>query len=194
MKKILVVVFAVVVMLGAAQVNAQVPYVQVYFDEYWQTSVLPECPMDPPGSVVSTLYVVAHNFNMWMNGIEYMISYPTELTWLGDSIGPDRLSIGNSPTGIGITWPIPGNGFGGILAQTANVLWMCQGCDATNITISVLKHPSTPCSGPDCANLVRAVRWPDLGLVFGVGMTSVVCPVIPVQETTWGGIKAQYND
>ena len=36
MKKILVVVFAVVVMLGAAQVNAQVPYVQVYFDEFWQ--------------------------------------------------------------------------------------------------------------------------------------------------------------
>ena len=97
MKKILVVVFAVVVMLGAAQVNAQVPYVQVYFDEFWQVSVLESCPDATPVTVAQTVYVVAHNFNMWMNGIEYMISYPTEMLWLGDSIGPDRLSIGNSP-------------------------------------------------------------------------------------------------
>ena len=191
MKKILVVVFAVVVMLGAAQVNAQVPYVQVYFDEFWQTSVLPSCPDVPVGTQVGTLYVVAHNFNMWLNGIEYMIEYPPEMTWLGDFIGANQLSIGNSPAGIGITWPIPGNSFGGILTQTANILWMCEGCGATNIAVTVVKHPSTP--WPE-QHLVRAVRWPDLEIVAGVGMASVVCPVIPVQETTWGGIKAQYND
>ena len=191
MKKILVVVFAVVVMLGAAQVNAQVPYVQVYFDEAWQTPVLESCPDLPPGTEVSTIYVVAHNFNMWMNGIEYMINYPTELTWLGDSIGPDRLSIGNSPSGIGVTWPVPGNGFGGLLVQTANVLWMCEGCSSNDITITVVRHPFTP--WPE-THLVRAVRWPDLGIVQGVGMAAAVCLIIPVQETTWGGIKAQYND
>ena len=71
MKKILVVVCAVAFCLGAANAGAQtaVPYVQIYFDEGQSVTVLEECPTGPVG----TLYVVAHNWNMWMAAIEYLI-------------------------------------------------------------------------------------------------------------------------
>jgi len=185
MKKILVVVFAVVVMLGAAQVNAQVPHVAVFFSN---GSNAANCPAEPPGTVLDSISVVAVNFDMWMNGIEYQISYPPQMLWLGDFIGDGNLKIGSSPTGIGITFPIPLNAFGPAVVQTANFFWMCDSCDLPNQNQPVVVGPY-PSSG-----VVRAVRWPDLVVVEGVGLTSLICPTVPVQEKTWGGIKALYND
>jgi hypothetical protein len=184
MKKILVVVFAVVVMLGAAQVNAQVPHVAVFFSNGSQAA---DCPAGPPGTVLDQISIVAVNFDMWMNGIEFLIDYSPAMQWLGDVDDPSRLKIGSTPLGIGVTFPIPLNAFVPAVVMQSNFLWMCDNCGPyQNSPVTVLPYPAS--------GVIRAVRWPDLAIVHGVGLTALVCPTIPVQETTWGGIKAQYND
>lgn len=187
MKKTLVVVVAIAIGLCASVSSAQIPNVVVYFDNTF-TQMDKCCPDAPAGTVVEELYVVANNFNCFVSGIEYTIDYPPALSWLGDFIDDaTQLSIGNSPTGIGITWPLPANGFNPLLCQKANVLWMCEAGDATaDQLLTVLPYPSS--------GKVRVIKWPDEAEVLGVGLVSVVCPTtIPVEETTWGGIKALYD-
>jgi hypothetical protein len=191
MKKTLVVVVAIAIGLFASVSSAQTPHVVVYFDNT-MTQMDACCPAAPAGTVQQYLYVVANNFNMWVSGIEYMISYPTSLLFLGDIVddgpGGTQLKIGQSVSGIGITWPLPANGFEPLLCQKASVLWMCEAGDPiADQLLVVLPFPSS--------GKVRAIRWPDEVEVLGVGLTSVVCPtVIPVEETTWGGIKALYDE
>jgi hypothetical protein len=188
MKRILVVVIAVVIGLMAINANAQIPNVQVYFD-YNLTETGANCPVAPPGTVLDSCYVVANNFNMWMNAIEYTIDYPPQILWVGDVFPTDRLTIGNSPSGVGVSWPLPGNAFGALVIQKIRFYWMCDNCDPqgpnADAPISVLPYP--------LQSTVRAVRWPDLAIVPGVGMTSLICATVPVEETTWGGIKSMYE-
>lgn len=208
MKKTLVVVVAIAIALSASVASAQIPNVVVYFDlTYTQMDAL--CPPDPAGTVATELYVVANNFNMWMSAIEYMVELPPSLMFLGD-IDPtgggwagSQLKIGSSVTGIGISWPLPANAFVPLRCQKISVLWQCQNLGTveapncvladgvtgfTDHTINVYKYP-TSADGP------RAVRWPDNVVVGGVGLTSVICgQTIPVEETTWGGIKALYDE
>jgi hypothetical protein len=184
MKKVLVVVFAVAFGLSAVA-NAQTPNVAVYFDEglQFQQGV---CPGAPIGTVQQNLFVVANNFGIWMNAIEYAISYPPQLAFLGDLMIPGAISIGNSPTGIAIAFPVPQNAFVQNVVQQVSVLWMCNDCALNqDAPLIVLPHPSF--------GLVRAVEWPNLNTHLGVGMTSLICATTPVQETTWGGIKALYE-
>jgi hypothetical protein len=199
MKRFLVVVCAVAVCLSAATANAQtaVPFVQVYFDEGWSVTNPESCPLAPAGTLTGTLYVVARNWNIWMQSIEYAIEYPPELVWLGDIVNPaTQLKLGDSPTtslsgGIAVTWRTRGNAFQPLLIQKASILWNCEGCFTQNITLRVVKHPST--AWPENW-LVRGLESPTFAEVQGVGMASVVCPTVPVEETTWGGIKAQYGN
>ena len=198
MKRFLVVVCAVAVCLGAATANAQtaVPFVQVYFDAGWSVTNPESCPTEPVGTTTGTLYVVARNWNVWMQSIEYAIDYPPELQWLGDFVDPaTQLKIGSSPLalgGIAVTWQSRGNAYQPLLIQTASILWLCEGCfTAQNITLTVVKHPST---GWPENWLVRGIEAGSFNELQGIGMASVVCPIVPVEETTWGGIKAQYDN
>jgi hypothetical protein len=83
MKKILVVVFAIAVVFTAISASAQIPYVAVYFDDTYK-DMTADCPDAPPGTVPDSAYVVTHNWNMWMNAIEYAIDYPPQMYWTGD--------------------------------------------------------------------------------------------------------------
>ena len=188
MKKILVVVCAVAFCLGAASVDAQVPYVQPYFDELHTVTVLDECPTEPLGR----LYIVAHNWGMFMSAIEYQINYAPQITFLGDFIDEDAiLSIGLSPTGIALAWKgAPGVAFTSLRLQEVSVAYTCEACVDQNITVTVVKHPDSDPTMP--GHLVRALDF-NQNEYWGVGMTAVICPTVPVDETTWGGIKAQYK-
>ncbi len=184
MKKVLVVVFVVAFGLSAVA-NAQTPNVAVYFDEDLQFQQA-TCPGAPTGTVFQTLYVVANNFGIWLNGIEYQIFYPTQLGFLGDVMVGDAISIGNSAVGIGIAFPTPLEAFTQAVVQKVTVVWMCDVCvDQIEYPIDVMPYPGQP--------WVRAVEWDDLDLHIGIGMRSLVCATTPVQETTWGQIKALYE-
>ena len=190
MKKSLVVVVVLAIGMFAAVSNAQIPNVGVYFDNTF-TQMSAPCPTDPPGTVFQQLYVVANNLNMWVAAIEYKIEYPVSMAWDADIITSDQLRIGNSVVGIGITWPIPANGFGTLLCQKILIEWLCQSdvdgdCGLANDNVLVVV--AYPSSGK-----IRALQWPDNAETIGTGLTSVICPqTIPVEETTWGGIKALY--
>ena len=131
--------------------------------------------------------VFAVNFNMWMAAIEYSIDYSPALIFLGDILDPSALAIGNSPTGIAISYPIPGNAWGPFRTQEASVLWNCDNCSGwENTRVVVYPHPSS--------GKLRAISWPDLVSVDGIGMTSYICQEpVPVKESTWGNVKSLYN-
>jgi len=186
MMKILVVVCAIVIGLGAVQANAQVePNVSVYFDEALQYTQ-GNCA---GVGAVQYLYVAANNFGMWMSGIEYKIVYPVQLSWVADIIDEDYLSVGDSPLGIGVTFPIPAPAFDSFLVQRVFALWNCDNCDGVPTSagwpLTVVGHPSS--------GVVRGVEFGSNRVVEAIGMTSSICATTPIHDTTWGGIKALYE-
>ena len=188
---ILVVLFAL-----ASRVTAQAPYLQVYFDDQFLYE-WGYCPAAPIGTVATTLYVVAHDFDAWLNAIEYRLELPPQLLFLGDVLPPGSLSIGQSPEGIAIAFPVPLNAYSPVLISTVYVLWMCNDCGPNyNTPVCFDVYPSS--------GYLRAVRWPDLELIYATSETALICPAgppwpicaelpIPVEQTTWGHIKAMYH-
>ncbi len=192
MKKVLAVAFAIAILSLGFSASAQVPFVQVYFDDYGAVDSR-DCPPCGPEQV-DVISVFACNFNMWMIAIEYMIDYSPALNFLGDVANPGALSIGQSPTGVSWSYPVIANAFGPYRTQQVNVFWTCCGdCVTggfTNSAVVVMPHPASnpPALGP------RAVEWQTYATVDGVGMTSMICQrPIATQEDTWGGIKSLYK-
>jgi hypothetical protein len=182
--KAMVTIAVVLVAFAAVSVQAQTtPTVGVYFD---QAYTVMQKPCAGP-NVMDYAYVVAYNFNAFLSGIEYMISYPPSVTWVADLDIP-AATIGNTTTGISMGFATPRNGFGPVLIHRVAFLWQCMGCDATNEDdpFVVLPHPEF--------GFVRATDFPDFEFINGVGMTSLVCATVPVNETTWGKIKSLYEE
>ena len=179
---------AITICLGADSAGAQVPYVQPYFDELHTVTVLNSCPTEPIGR----LYIVAHNWGIFMSAIEYQILYPPQITFLGDFIDDaNMLSIGQSPSGIALAWKnVPGLAFKSLLLQEVSVFYTCTACDDQDIAVTVVKHPASDPTQPNY--MVRALDfWQNE--FWGIGMTAVICPTVPVEQTTWGGIKSMYR-
>ena len=171
--------FAIVLL--AAPTRGQAPRVTVYFDE-----ALSHMHQSCPGPGVDTLYVVAENFNAMLAAIEYSIDYSplhNYLVWIGDFDLP-LTTIGSSPTGISIAWSTPRDGFSPLLVQKVAVFWQCSGCLGKDV-VDVNAHPLFG---------LRALRWPDLTYIRGWGMKSGICLATPTRETTWGRVKALYNE
>lgn len=188
MKKVLAVFTAVALLSVAVSAFAQAPTpnVTVYFDDQYNNTQA-NCPSDPLGTVFGNLYVVANNFNQFINAIEYKIIYPPELAFLGDN-PTSPLVIGNSPAGISIAWALPQNGFGPVLCQTPAILWLCQNCASTDIPVVVVPNPL------NIDGKVQGTSWPNNNKIDAVGMTSLICATVPAEDTTWGGIKALYGE
>ena len=182
MKRVFVIVVALgILAIGAQMASAQeVPYVMLYFDDLYTVG-----SKDCPGAQPDSAYIVVKNFNMYLQAIEYQVLYPPEMVWLGDDVG-DALAIGNTSIGIAESWPLPQNAFVPYAVAKVLFMWNCVGgCPLTNIPITIVPHPET--------FKLRALRWPDLVEITAIGMTSLVCATIPVEESSWGKIKALYK-
>ncbi len=187
MKKVLAAIFAVAIVgLGVYSVNAQTPNVTIYFDEY-ASETSADCPTGEIGTVDDEFLVVANNFNMWLNAIEYAIEYPAQIEFGSDVLVDNTLALGSSPLGIAIVFTIPGQAFGPLVVQKVEFTWMCDNCSEPNQNAPVKVVPF-PASGK-----IRGLRYPDLLEVQGVGMTSLICATIPNEATTWGKVKALYE-
>jgi len=122
MKKVLAVALAIALMTLAFSASAQVPYVQVFFDDYATVE-----SMDCPGVGTGQLSVFAMNWNMWIGAIEYMISLPSAMTMIGETFEPGVLVIGNSASGIALSFPVPGDGYAPYRTQRIQIFCMlCQ--------------------------------------------------------------------
>jgi hypothetical protein len=196
MKRLLTIVITALVLLYAPIVTAQLPRLQVYFDP-WFTTMAVDCPDTTPYTQIQELYIVAHSFNDWISAIEFRVLYPTQMMWMGDHVDIyDQLSLGSTPDGIAVSWPIPANGFEPILVVRSTIMWTCQGCDGGGNVVCFDVYPSS--------GKLRAVTWPNEEIVYGFGQAGVICQdfytvfcpdyTIPVEPTTWGSIKAMYRN
>ena len=175
---IIVLVFSVV-----PEAAAQTPIVKIYFDAEFNADYA-FCPDAPSGTVVDTMYVVALNFDMWINAVEYQILFPPSMMFLADWVDNSALTIASSPAGIWIAWTVPQSAFEPFLLQKVIFIWRCSDCEGINETVSLVEFPYS--------GMVRAIRWPDNETVLGVGSTAGIC-FAPPRETTWGQIKALYE-
>jgi hypothetical protein len=196
MKRVLAVAFAVAILSLGFNASAQTPFVQVFFDDYGQIGGAATCPPCGLGQI-DQFSVFAVNFNMWIVAIEYTLLFPPAVSFTGDLIDPCHiLADGPSTTGIAIGMPCPINGFSPARTQKVNVVWVCcdNGIDDPcvaypNNAIQVLPYPGSGATGP------RAVDFFDNTIIKqGVGMTSMICQTpIATKESTWGEVKALYN-
>lgn len=190
MKKALLTFAIVFTIATTGSVLAQTPNISVYFDENLQEGSA-YCPSEPPLTVTDTLYVVGHYFNMWLASCEFAINFPSQIYYLGDIYDTD-LHIGSAETGVGIVWSPPKNAFGDALLLRVKFLWNCDDCVGAGVPPYEDGFPleviPTPAQG-----MLRAVRWPDSHVIDLVGMRSLVCPQVPVEDSTWGQIKSLYH-
>ena len=189
MSKIAVFTISVLLVLSALVniSNSQIPYIAIYFDQELQSRVA-DCPFEPPGTVGTTLYIVAHDFNTDLKSVEYKIEYPWALSFGFDTIASGHTSSGTSPSGITINFSSPLNGLNPQVAQRVFIVWICEleDCYDYRIPVRVFPHPTSGRLG--------AVRSSDDEFIDAVGWTSIICPSIsPNKGETWGRIKALYN-
>jgi hypothetical protein len=196
MKKVLAVVIAVAfISIGVVQSNAQVPNVQIYFDDLL-TQTQGDCADHFVGEQTE-LNVVMNNFNTLVKTVEFAVNWgPGPVSYLGDLHVPEaQLSLGTSfidgpgglIDGVTITYTFPQNAFSPFICMKLKALWLCDSCDALSPqNISVYGHEGT--------GVVQAVEYLTYNLIDGVGMQSVVCPgPVSIEESSWGQIKALYN-
>lgn len=176
----------VALMATVVAVSAQTPYIAVYFDQYL-TQETTVCPGGPVGTVIGTWYVAAKNFNAFLTGAEFAIQYPPAVMWIADLNKPE-VSIGSTPTGISMGFPLPVNGFFPVLLCTPQVLWMCNACvdPYLNNAVKVVQHPATQFLG--------VTDFPQFNAIPSVGLTAYVCASVPAEETSWGQVKALYGE
>jgi hypothetical protein len=191
--------------LAATAAHAQTPVLQIYYDS-GMTQWSKDCPTSPPGTEIANLYFVVHNFNSWISALEFRIDYPPRIVWLGDVIPHNTLSIGNTQNGIALAWPAPFDAFSAAVVAEARFVWMCDNCYSGSAPAGCAGVTSVICPvGYPSSGLIRAVRWPDQGLIHAAVGGAWICPLVcdgnpsceqlpvPVEETTWGGIKAMYR-
>jgi hypothetical protein len=195
MKKVLAVVIAVAfISIGAVSSDAQVPNVQIYFDaNLTQTQGLCQGIGIP-----QTLYVVYQNFNAAISTTEFGIDWGVNgaALWFGGDVHiPGALFLGTSwqagalTDGVTITYPIPQNGFGPMVAMWIQAFWNCDTCDLGGGNfqkIEVKPHDGT--------GNILCVTFATFQTIHGIGMNAHACPgAISTEEATWGKVKALYN-
>ena len=181
------VIALVLVTMGALPVMAQTENFQVYFDDLY-TQGAANCP---GVGVIDTLYVVTNNLNMFFTAAEFSVQLPPELTWLAD-LPNTTLAIGNTQSGVAYSWQLPQNGFAPYELCKILVSWNCNDCAGTPApggAVVVNKN----LANPPAVTSPRVARYPDNTLIDVIGMTSLVCAQVPVEETSWGKLKALYD-
>jgi hypothetical protein len=197
MKKVLAVVIAVaVISIGAVSSNAQVPNIGIYFDTALQEQQ-GDCGDHFVGHVDS-LNVVMLNFNAFVTAVEFATDFGANfpVSYVNDlQIPAATLSLGQSyvdgpggaDDGIAITYQIPQNAYDPFVCMKLLVIWNCDSCDGTPLqSIAVVEH--------ETFNDILALEFLTNRQIFGVGMTSLVCPVgVANEESSWGKVKALYG-
>jgi hypothetical protein len=180
-------VIALLLVTLALPAMAQGENFQVYFDDNY-TQGAADCP---GVGVLDTLYVVANNLNMFFTAAEFSVSLPAQLTWLAD-IPNTPLAIGNTQSGVAYSWTLPQNGFASYEICQILVTWNCDDC-AGVVSPGWEVVVNRNLANPPAVTQPRVTRYPDIVLIDVIGNTSLICAQVPVEETSWGKLKALYD-
>lgn len=192
MRKVLVVATAAALLcMGAIGAFAQIPNMQVYFDNSLQ-----QTQGGCQGFLVNdTLNVVCNNFNMLMSTVEFGIQPPTVNAMFVKDIIPDGgIWLGDSSAnqGLVITWPLPRNAFNAYVADRIVITWICDACGQTGPPASIYNEPIKVIPNQS-SGLLRAIEYQSLRIIDVTGMTSTICPLEnSTQDSTWGKVKSLY--
>ncbi|MEE9269970.1 MAG: hypothetical protein V3V49_06885 [Candidatus Krumholzibacteria bacterium] len=188
--KVLVFALGVLAIVGASFAGAQTPYVAVFSDISPSGDGLNEA-LIPPGVLgqVDSLFLVAYNLNCLVTGIDVRVNYPAAIIWIAD-IDTQPVTIGTTPTGMSMGWAIPQNGFEGVNIATVIFQWDITSCGGNrrDLEIGVVGHPlfATPLEPAYAC-------FQQVPLSAAVGLTALICATVPVEESTWGKVKALYT-
>ena len=205
-KTTLFVALLVLVALAAPPANAQTSYIGVFFDcALWDPA--PTGPPDigdgttetaiPPAvfGTLDTLCVVAYNTCLVL-GFEFKVDLGPCLAFIADFDKPGSpggkpgVTLGNSNTGVSMAFGTPqlGTAFPVNLLRIL-VQWQCTDCAVGNVPVKVVGHPLfNPGLDPQYTCLFQ------IPLFQAKGLTALICPTVPVEETTWGRVKSLYVD
>jgi hypothetical protein len=162
--------------------SAQTPYISAFFHPNQEQK-------DCPGmGVIDFLHVFLFNANKFVAGVDFAIEYPPSLLWVTDlpQGNPAPVVIGTTPTGYSSAWPIPRNGFFPIRIVIVVVEWNCIACERPDDPIVVIPNPNTL----DLA----FVDFPNNDIFPALGLKALACATIATEETTWGKVKALYEE
>lgn len=83
---------------------------------------------------------------------------------------------------------VPQNGVAfGINLLRILVQWSCVDCTLADVPVVVQGHPLfNPGGDPQYTCLFQ------IPLFQAKGLTALICPTVPVEETTWGRVKSLY--
>lgn len=185
-KRIFAMVLTVVI-LSVGLASAQTPFIAVYFDKAWQVGGNPLLGGDScPGiGVVDSLYIALVNANAFVSGVEFAVTFPPEMIHLSD-FDKQPVSVGTTVTGFSQGWALPPNGYTAVYICGVQFMWNCDGCPKVNCPITVVANPTT--------GFLGFTDFPSYTPIPAVGMKSLICATIPVEDTTWGQVKALYGE
>ena len=173
-----------VAFIGIGTADAQTPTIGVYFDEFGSVETK-DCPGD---GMLDQVYFYLRNANTQVSGVQFRVSYGPYLNWVGDNL-TTQVEIGATFSGLAASWALPQNGFFPVNIGSAFVEWICPtGCNPTNSPVIVLADSNAG------ETEVLWTDWPAFQISTAVGLTALVCATVPTEDTTWGGIKALYDE
>jgi hypothetical protein len=168
--------------------SAQVPFIAVYFDQYYSVEALPPAPADDPCpgvGVVDYAWIALVNANRYVTGVDFAVNYPAEMFWLAD-LDTQPVLIGSTPGGFSMGWALPQNGYVPVPICKVKFMWMCDACVNSNVPVTVVANPNT--------GDLAFTDYPAYAIFPAVGLTALICATVPAEETTWGQVKALFGE
>jgi hypothetical protein len=168
-------------MFGATMAFAQAGSIGIFADP-----AATNCNLAAPVGGAAFYYIV-HVYTPGATGSEYAAPKPACLsaTWLADT-NAFPVTVGNSQTGVSVGYGTCR--VGPILVQTMTYLTT----GATNCCYyPVVPHPVN--GGPNVVDCAEHLLIATAGTAIINSQPTCLCDV-PVQDTTWGGVKALYTE
>jgi hypothetical protein len=149
-----------------------------------------------PGNLVS-VYVVHRNISQGLTGVRFVVTGGggMMMTYLGESkVGPPMEITGNIVDGYDVR-------YGSCITGSLTIMEILYLGMATSATCSWLEISAAPnavtgqVEGSDCNETVVVVsgRQTPVNPDDTCECINLSCQPVPVEETTWGGIKALYQ-
>ena len=186
MKRLLLLTMAILLINGVVFAQPDVGSIDVFSD-----IGLTSCDFTDAGGLI-TVYVAATHASDGTSGAQWKMEIPSTWTFFGQ-VSPYPTVVGNVLEGISI-------GYGQCLSGDATLIltvnMLGDGLSPTCSHISIVPDPSAP-SGlieiVDCQSPFPE-KWMFENGGSGVVNSDGTCDcTVPVQDTTWGGIKALYQ-